>query len=117
MRVIKDYHNTRIVEGIEKISLFDTNPRFPIKTQKFGLYNFTFLITDGISLYKFAFSEFVSNRFYGITQDPETYEYMIVLEYEEDENLLFLMGTHKLDTVHQDFQPGNILSSNFKTSI
>ncbi|RHZ64778.1 hypothetical protein Glove_320g125 [Diversispora epigaea] len=27
------------------------------------------------------------------------------------------MGIHKLDTVHQDFYPGNILSPNFKTSI
>src|SRR6185436_3624057 len=80
----------------------------------------------------------VSIRFYGITQDPETHSYMMVLQYAKDGNLreylkinfnninwrqkLYnlwrlsyrLMNIHKLDIVHQDFHPGNILSSNFK---
>ncbi|RHZ86030.1 hypothetical protein Glove_57g39 [Diversispora epigaea] len=79
-----------------------------------------------------------SIRFYGITLDPITHSYMMVLEYAKDGNLrehlkinfnninwkqklynLFrlserLMNIHKLDIVHQDFHPGNILSSNFK---
>ncbi|RHZ49231.1 hypothetical protein Glove_527g15 [Diversispora epigaea] len=79
-----------------------------------------------------------SIAFYGITQDPETHSYMMVLEYALDGNLreylkinfnnfnwkqklynlqeLFrrLMNIHKLDIVHQDFHPGNILSSDFK---
>ncbi|RHZ73037.1 hypothetical protein Glove_233g15 [Diversispora epigaea] len=81
-----------------------------------------------------------SIRFYGITQDPETHSYMMVLEYAKDGNLrgylkinfnninwerklynLFslssnLSNIHKLDIVHQDFHPGNILSSNFNSS-
>src|SRR3954469_14302011 len=79
-----------------------------------------------------------SIRFYGITQDPETHSYAMVLEYAKDGNLreylkinfnninwkqklknLYylsyrLKDIHKLDIVHQDFHPGNILSSNFK---
>ncbi|RHZ85080.1 hypothetical protein Glove_71g111 [Diversispora epigaea] len=78
-----------------------------------------------------------SIRFYGITQDPETHSYMMVLNYAADGNLreylkinfnninwkqkLYnlqelsgrLANIHKLDIVHQDFHPGNILSSNF----
>ncbi|RHZ85738.1 hypothetical protein Glove_60g122 [Diversispora epigaea] len=79
-----------------------------------------------------------SIRFYGITQDPETHSYMMVLEYAKDGNLreylkinfnnidwkqklsslwnlsLNLSNIHELNIVHQDFHPGNILSSNFK---
>ncbi|RHZ86174.1 hypothetical protein Glove_54g20 [Diversispora epigaea] len=76
---------------------------------------------------------FGSIHFYGITQDPETNSYMMVLEYANDGNLreylkinwkkklqspynlsYRLMSIHKLNIVHQDFHPGNILSSNFK---
>ncbi|RHZ80169.1 hypothetical protein Glove_139g303 [Diversispora epigaea] len=79
-----------------------------------------------------------SIRFYGITQDPETHSYMMVLEYASEGNLreylkinfnninweqkllylwslsFNLMNIHELDIVHQDFHPGNILSSDFK---
>ncbi|RHZ69978.1 hypothetical protein Glove_276g21 [Diversispora epigaea] len=79
-------------------------------------------------------------RFYGITQDPKTHSYIMVLEYAKDGNLreylkinfnninweqkLYnlchlserLMNIHKLDIVHQDFHPGNILSDDFKYS-
>ncbi|RHZ83822.1 hypothetical protein Glove_87g245 [Diversispora epigaea] len=82
-----------------------------------------------------------SIRFYGITQDPETHSYMMVLEYAADGNLreylkinfnninwkqklynlrelsFRLMNIHGLDIVHQDFHPGNILSSNFKLGL
>ncbi|RHZ83680.1 hypothetical protein Glove_88g25 [Diversispora epigaea] len=82
-----------------------------------------------------------SIKFHGITQDPETHSYMMVLNYAKDGNLreylkinfnninwkqkLFnlynlsvnLVNIHKLDIVHQDFHPGNILSSNFKNYI
>ncbi|RHZ86001.1 hypothetical protein Glove_57g129 [Diversispora epigaea] len=81
---------------------------------------------------------YASIRFYGITQDPETHSYMMVLEYAKDGNLreylkinfnninwkqklnnlrdlsYNLMNIHKLDIVHQDFHPGNILSSSFE---
>ncbi|RHZ86532.1 hypothetical protein Glove_50g69 [Diversispora epigaea] len=81
---------------------------------------------------------FCSIRFYGITQDPETHSYMMVLAYAKDGNLreylkinfnninwfqkLYnlmdlsckLLNIHKLDIVHQDFHPGNILSYDFK---
>ncbi|RHZ77220.1 hypothetical protein Glove_184g56 [Diversispora epigaea] len=80
-------------------------------------------------------------KFYGITQDPETHSYMMVLDYAKDGNLreylkinfnninweqklknLFrlsyrLMNIHELDIVHQDFHPGYILSSDFRDSI
>ncbi|RHZ82875.1 hypothetical protein Glove_103g302 [Diversispora epigaea] len=76
--------------------------------------------------------------FYGITQDPETHSYMMVLEYAADGNLreylknninwkqklrslfelsLRMMNIHKLDIIHQDFHPGNILSFDFKDSL
>ncbi|RHZ74833.1 hypothetical protein Glove_219g134 [Diversispora epigaea] len=82
-----------------------------------------------------------SIRFYGITQDPETHSYMMVLKYTKDGNLreylkinfnninwfqklrnlrelsLRLMNIHELNIVHQDFHPGNILSINFKNSM
>ncbi|RHZ87080.1 hypothetical protein Glove_40g99 [Diversispora epigaea] len=77
-------------------------------------------------------------RFYGITQDPETHSYMMVLEYASEGNLreylkinfnninwnqkldnLYNLSSrltriHELDIVHQDFHPGNILSYDFK---
>ncbi|RHZ82341.1 hypothetical protein Glove_109g203 [Diversispora epigaea] len=83
----------------------------------------------------------VSIEFYGITQDPETRSYVMVLDYAKDGSLreylksnfnninwtqklyylcelsFRLRNIHKLDIVHQDFHPGNILSSNFKNKI
>src|SRR4051812_571596 len=83
-------------------------------------------------------SDWSSIEFYGITQDPETHSYMMVLEYAKDGNLREylkinfnnidwrqklnnlrslserLKNIHEIDIVHQDFYPGNILSSNFK---
>ncbi|RHZ85126.1 hypothetical protein Glove_71g181 [Diversispora epigaea] len=89
-----------------------------------------------------AYSDDVATiRFYGITQDPETHSYMMVLEYASDGNLreylkinfnninwkqkLYnlwdlsyrLIYIHELDIVHQDFHPGNILSSSFKVNL
>ncbi|RHZ81466.1 hypothetical protein Glove_120g63 [Diversispora epigaea] len=51
--------------------------------------------------------KFASIGFYGITQDPETHKYVMVLQY----------NIHDLDIVHQEFHPGNILSYNFTISI
>ncbi|RHZ87666.1 hypothetical protein Glove_33g175 [Diversispora epigaea] len=80
-------------------------------------------------------------QFYGITQDPETHSYMMVLDYAADGNLreylkinfnninwkqklynLYRLSSHlteihELDIVHQDFHPGNILSPNFAISM
>ncbi|RHZ44894.1 hypothetical protein Glove_707g70 [Diversispora epigaea] len=80
-------------------------------------------------------------RFYGITKDPETNKYMMVLEYMPDGNfrdylknnfdnidwdyklyyLCYLAYNfkqfHIFDIVHQDFHPGNILSRNFMSDI
>ncbi|RHZ75583.1 hypothetical protein Glove_212g209 [Diversispora epigaea] len=82
-----------------------------------------------------------SIRFFGITQDPETPSYMMVLAYAKGGNLreylkinfnninwfqklcyLYYLSTtlksiHELDIVHQDFHPGNILSHNFSMYI
>ncbi|RHZ73648.1 hypothetical protein Glove_230g32 [Diversispora epigaea] len=70
---------------------------------------------------------------YGITQDPETHSYIIILKYAEDGNLREYLKINfnninwklkllnlwdlslKLMNIHcQDFHPGNILFSNFK---
>ncbi|RHZ85142.1 hypothetical protein Glove_71g84 [Diversispora epigaea] len=74
-----------------------------------------------------------SIQFFGITQDPETHSYMMVLKYAKGNLREYLkinfnninwfqklkhlwdlsdrlMNIHKLDIVHQDFHPGNILS-------
>ncbi|RHZ75569.1 hypothetical protein Glove_212g132 [Diversispora epigaea] len=75
-------------------------------------------------------------QFYGITKDPETHEHMMVLRYYKGGNLRnYLINNfnninwgsklsylkrlakdfaeiHKLDIVHRDFHPGNILKSN-----
>src|SRR3954453_12561591 len=82
-----------------------------------------------------------SIQFYGITQDPETHSYMMVLEYAKDGNLreylkinfnninwvkklsnLWSLSSklkkiHELDIVHQDFHPGNILSPDFRLPV
>ncbi|RHZ86936.1 hypothetical protein Glove_42g16 [Diversispora epigaea] len=82
-----------------------------------------------------------SVRFYGITQDPETHLYTMVLRYERDGNLREylkinfnnidwgqklwnlhrlsknLRDIHNLNIVHQDFHPGNILSYDFKSEM
>ncbi|RHZ43776.1 hypothetical protein Glove_856g52 [Diversispora epigaea] len=87
------------------------------------------------------YSSITSIQIYGITLDPETNKYMMVLEYAKDGNLreylkinfnninweqklynLFnlsskLMNIHELDIVHQDFHPGNIISSNFNYNL
>ncbi|RHZ88619.1 hypothetical protein Glove_21g170 [Diversispora epigaea] len=79
-----------------------------------------------------------SIRIYGITKDPKTNKYMMVLQYMPDGNLrdylknhfdninwekklFFLFDLtnsfkqfHELDILHRDFHPGNILSNNFK---
>ncbi|RHZ50704.1 hypothetical protein Glove_493g28 [Diversispora epigaea] len=89
------------------------------------------LLLDGNSLKNTA-------HFNGITQDPETPSYMMVLEYAADGNLreylknninwnqklkspfelsLRMTNIHKLDIVHQNFHPGNILSFDFTYSM
>ncbi|RHZ67407.1 hypothetical protein Glove_301g20 [Diversispora epigaea] len=86
-------------------------------------------------------SKFASIRIYGITQDPETNEYIMALEYMKDGNLRDHLknnfnnidwklklgylkeltskfkNIHKLDIIHHDFHPGNILSYDFKYSL
>ncbi|RHZ67758.1 hypothetical protein Glove_299g105 [Diversispora epigaea] len=79
-----------------------------------------------------------SIQIYGITRDPETNEYIIVLQYMSNGNLRDYLknnfnninwklklgylhrlaygfkNIHKLDIIHRDFHPGNILSLDFK---
>ncbi|RHZ89615.1 hypothetical protein Glove_13g175 [Diversispora epigaea] len=99
-------------------------------------------VLNEIAIHLKTWTEYVASiQFYGITQDPETHKYMMVLQYAKDGNLreylkinfnnidwkqklgnlwylsYKLMMIHKLDIVHQDFHPGNILSSNFKDYI
>src|SRR4051812_16934035 len=77
-------------------------------------------------------------RIYGITKDPGTNKYMMVLKYMRDGNLrdylknhfdnidwnnqlhylfdltIIFKYFHESDILHQDFHPGNILSKDFK---
>ncbi|RHZ82000.1 hypothetical protein Glove_115g10 [Diversispora epigaea] len=59
---------------------------------------------------------YTSIRFYGITQDPETQKYMMVLNYLKELSLNF-KRIHQLDIVHHDFHPGNVLVDNFTDSL
>ncbi|RHZ86337.1 hypothetical protein Glove_52g87 [Diversispora epigaea] len=91
-----------------------------------------------IAIHLKASSEYASLRFYGITQDLKINEYIMVLEYmnggnprdylkKDFNNINWSMkleylkelasdfkNIHKLDIMHHDFHPGNILLSNFK---
>ncbi|RHZ79212.1 hypothetical protein Glove_151g62 [Diversispora epigaea] len=82
-------------------------------------------------------SKVVSIRIFGISQDPETNEYIIVLQFMLDGNLRDYLkknfnnidwklkleylerlvyafkNIHELDIIHHDFHPGNILSNDF----
>ncbi|RHZ77513.1 hypothetical protein Glove_177g113 [Diversispora epigaea] len=93
-----------------------------------------------IAIHSKAMSKSCPIQFYGITQDPETNGYIMVLEFMDDGNLRNYLrknfnkinwklklgylqelvsdfkNIHKLDIIHQDFHPGNILSWDFKYS-
>ena len=65
-------------------------------------------------------NEFASIQFYGITQDPETHSYMMVLEYAEEGNLREYLktnfnkwtgGNDKIDKLIQDASTKCELSS------
>ncbi|RHZ76388.1 hypothetical protein Glove_198g106 [Diversispora epigaea] len=69
-------------------------------------------------------------RFYGITQDPETHSFMMVLDYVTDGNLREYLKNNfdninwkqKLSNLRElsekySFHPGNILSSDFKDDL
>ncbi|RHZ85409.1 hypothetical protein Glove_66g127 [Diversispora epigaea] len=118
---------------------YDENGEMALK--KFDNFvNFNDVLNEMVIHLK-TWTAYSSIQFYGITQDPETHSYMMVLAYAADGNLreylkinfntidwgqklyilqnlsLNLMRIHELDIVHQDFHPENILSSNFKHNI
>ncbi|RHZ47389.1 hypothetical protein Glove_583g7 [Diversispora epigaea] len=90
-----------------------------------------------IAIHLKTMSKIGSIQIYGITQDPETNEYVMVLEYMKGGNLrdylknnfnnisweskLYyleqsasnLKNIHELGIIHHDFHPGNILSYDF----
>ncbi|RHZ87633.1 hypothetical protein Glove_33g52 [Diversispora epigaea] len=102
-----------------------------------NLVNFNDVLNE-MEIHLKTSNRYGSIRFYGITQDPETHLYMMVLGYAAGGNLreylkinfnninwkhklyklwqlsLNLSNIHKLDIVHQDFHPGNILLSRFE---
>ncbi|RHZ88243.1 hypothetical protein Glove_25g36 [Diversispora epigaea] len=106
------------------------------KFDNFASLNDNFLNEITIHL-KAASNNFASIKCFGITQDPETQKYMMVLRYAKDGNLRDYLKNHfnnikwerklhylrnlavnfkkihKLDIVHQDFHPGNILLDDF----
>ncbi|RHZ83883.1 hypothetical protein Glove_87g131 [Diversispora epigaea] len=101
--------------------------------------NFNDVLNEMSIQLKIYYKYDASIRFLWNIQDPEIHSYMMVLEYAADGNLreylkinfnninwlqklnnlwflsLNLMRIHELDIVHQDFHPGNILSSSFKS--
>ncbi|RHZ81608.1 hypothetical protein Glove_117g387 [Diversispora epigaea] len=115
--------------------------RLEVALKKFDNFvNFNDVLNE-MEIHLKTWTEFASIQFYGITQDPETHSYMMVLGYAKDGNLreylkinfnninwnqkllnLYeiserLMKIHELDIVHQDFHPGNILSYDFKSNL
>ncbi|RHZ83868.1 hypothetical protein Glove_87g224 [Diversispora epigaea] len=136
-------HYARWIDGyIDKWDIENQQWKRYYKDQEVALKKFdNFVNFNDMEIHYKTYASFTGSssiRFYGITQDPETHSYMMVLEYVADGNLreylkinfnninwkrkLFnlynlserLMNIHKLDIVHQNFHPGNILSSNFK---
>ncbi|RHZ83949.1 hypothetical protein Glove_86g88 [Diversispora epigaea] len=136
-------HYARWIDGsIEKRDIENKDVGVEVALKKFDNFvNFNDVLNEMEIHLKIYVEYGGSIKFYGITQDPETYKYMIVLEYAKDGSLreylkinfnninwsqkLFnlwylsyrLKTIHELDIVHQDFHPGNILSSNFKKDI
>ncbi|RHZ89404.1 hypothetical protein Glove_15g2 [Diversispora epigaea] len=139
-------HHARWIDGLikkwdiknQQWERWDENSEVALK--KFDNFvNFNDVLNE-MSIHLKIYNKYnASIRFHGITQDPETHSYMMVLEYAKDGNLreylkinfnninweqklynLFglssnLNNIHELDIVHQDFHPGNILSSSFKS--
>ncbi|RHZ69940.1 hypothetical protein Glove_276g37 [Diversispora epigaea] len=120
-----------------KNQLWERYDNLEVALKKFDNFvNFNDVLNEMAIHLKLYTNNAVSIRFYGITQDPETHSYAMVLDYALDGNLreylkinninwfqkLYdlrglssrLMDIHRLDIVHQDFHPGNILSFNFR---
>ncbi|RHZ75601.1 hypothetical protein Glove_212g161 [Diversispora epigaea] len=116
------------------------NEGIEVALKKFDNFvNFNDVLNE-MEIHLKTWTDNASIRFYGITQDPETHSYLMVLKYANDGNfreylkinfnninwkqkllnILYLSEKltriHRLDVVHQDFHPGNILSSNFEDS-
>ena len=90
-----------------------------------------FLLKNNICYNFFRLNNYNLIRLYGITQDPETLNYMIVMQYMELGNLRSnlmvkkynpndkyfnlrwmaqsLLSLHKCNLVHGDFHSGNLL--------
>ncbi|RHZ85174.1 hypothetical protein Glove_71g130 [Diversispora epigaea] len=121
------------------------------KWERFGQHVVALKNFDGIgdinedflnemAIHSRAMETYSSIGFYGITKDPETHKYMMVLEYLKGGSLrnylndnfiniswrvklLYLRDLarnfteiHELNIIHQDFHPGNILAHNFDES-
>ncbi|CAB4439061.1 unnamed protein product [Rhizophagus irregularis] len=108
----------------KRVALKSLNHSFDISTE------FLDEIKSQLHIY---FENIIS--YYGITQDPNTKDYMVVLEYCMDGNLRHyylnqqpeynskiydllaiakgLMNIHDADKVHKNFHPGNILFKNY----
>ncbi|RHZ85765.1 hypothetical protein Glove_60g149 [Diversispora epigaea] len=143
-------HYARWIDGpIEKWDIenqqwkrYQDEGKVEVALKKFDNFvNFNDVLNEMAIHLKIYITNCASIRFYGITQDPETHSYMMVLQYAKDGNLreylkinfnninweqklnnLYdlsckLMNIHKLDIIHQDFHPGNILSYDFKVPL
>ncbi|RHZ61221.1 hypothetical protein Glove_349g97 [Diversispora epigaea] len=131
--------------------LIGANPNNPEKKNIFGVLPYItpevlsgeeeYTKASDMEIHLKTHAEYATIQFFGITQDPETHSYMMVLDYAKDGNLreylkinfnninwlqklknlcvlsVRLMRIHELDIVHQDLHPGNILSYNFKDSM
>ncbi|RHZ83732.1 hypothetical protein Glove_88g128 [Diversispora epigaea] len=98
-----DIENQQWKRGFQEKS----NPQQEMALKRFDNFvNFDDVLNE-MEIHLKIWTKVASIRFYGITQDPETHKYMMALG---------LSQIHELGIVHQDFHPGNILSSNFKNS-
>ncbi|RHZ83300.1 hypothetical protein Glove_97g110 [Diversispora epigaea] len=115
--------------------------QFEVVLKKFdGIVDISEDFLNEMAIHLNTNDEMSLNRFYGITKDPETHEYMMILRYYSGGSLRNYLNTnfgnihwnnklehlynianelsefHKLDKVHRDFHPGNIFKSSLESN-
>ncbi|RHZ64767.1 hypothetical protein Glove_320g51 [Diversispora epigaea] len=137
-------HKNKCIDGLIEELDFENQRWSRYDQRKVALKKFDNNFTDlnedflnEIAIHLKTMNGFATPRIYGITQDPETNEFIMVLDYMFGGNLRDYLknnfnninwklklgylrrlasnfeNIHKLDIIHHDFHPGNILSDNF----
>ncbi|RHZ55151.1 hypothetical protein Glove_420g86 [Diversispora epigaea] len=115
---------------------WERSGRFEVVLKKFdGIRDLNEDFLNEISIHLKSKDALSSINFFGITKDPKSRKYMMVLEYFKGGSLRYHLNDnnidwkmklaylsdlafnfkeiHKLGIIHQDLHPGNILSCNF----